>query len=190
MRDKVLKLCRRLKSCTLDDLVSFLDTDSAIIETVLLYLEQEELININNGIITINLEPQKKSNIEQKNLSLMREFISDDKFEIIVKSFCLIIPPQKTNILINTGKNGVCNYYAIFRDMIYKRQLKKLLNLFFKSAGTENSMINTHIFILTAIKYLSAINFFGEILKIIIPKKKYENLRLCIITLHEQRAII
>ena len=63
MRDKVLKLCRRLKSCTLDDLVSFLDTDSAIIETVLLYLEQEELININNDIITVNFELKKKSNI-------------------------------------------------------------------------------------------------------------------------------
>ena len=36
MKDKVLKLCRRLKSCTLEDLVSFLETDSAIIETVLL----------------------------------------------------------------------------------------------------------------------------------------------------------
>lgn len=132
MKDKVLKLCRRLKNCTLDDLVSFLDTDSAIIETVLLYLGQEELININNDIITVNFELKKKSNIEQKNLSLMREFISDDKFEIIMKSFCLLIPPQKTNILINTGKNSVCNYYAIFRDMIYKKQLKKLLNLFFK----------------------------------------------------------
>ena len=53
MKDKVLKLCRRLKSCTLDDLVSFLDTDSAIIETVLLYLEQDGLINSNNDIITM-----------------------------------------------------------------------------------------------------------------------------------------
>ena len=50
MSDKVSKLCRRLKSCTLDDLVPFLDTDSAIIETVLFYLE-EELINIHNDTI-------------------------------------------------------------------------------------------------------------------------------------------
>ena len=41
MKDKVLKLCRRLKSCTLSDLSAFIETDEKIIETILLYLEQE-----------------------------------------------------------------------------------------------------------------------------------------------------
>jgi len=46
-KDQVLKLCKRLKNCTLNELVQFLEVDEKIIETVLIYLGQEELININ-----------------------------------------------------------------------------------------------------------------------------------------------
>ena len=40
MKDKVLKLCRRLKSCTLSDLSAFIEIDEKIIETILLYLRR------------------------------------------------------------------------------------------------------------------------------------------------------
>lgn len=53
MKDKVLKLCRRLKSCTLSDLSAFIEIDEKIIETILLYLEQEGLIQNQNGLFTI-----------------------------------------------------------------------------------------------------------------------------------------
>ena len=52
MKDKILKLCRRLKKCTLDDLAQFVEIEKAVIETYLLYLEQENLIQINNDVIT------------------------------------------------------------------------------------------------------------------------------------------
>ena len=44
MKDKVLRLCRRLKKCTLDELVSFIETDEDVIKTALIYLENENLI--------------------------------------------------------------------------------------------------------------------------------------------------
>ena len=63
MKDKVLKLCRRLKSCTLSDLSAFIEIDEKIIETILLYLEQEGLIQNQNGLITITETKKKKSDI-------------------------------------------------------------------------------------------------------------------------------
>ena len=39
MRDKVLKLCRRLKKCTLDDLVSLTEEQEDIISTALALLD-------------------------------------------------------------------------------------------------------------------------------------------------------
>ena len=83
MKEQIFKLCKRLKNCTLNDLVQMLEVDEAIIETALLFLEQEESISIKNGVISINDAPKQKSNIEQKNLFLMKGYISDEKFEII-----------------------------------------------------------------------------------------------------------
>ena len=42
MKDKILKLCQRLKKCTLNDLAQFVEIEKAVIETYLLYLEHEK----------------------------------------------------------------------------------------------------------------------------------------------------
>ena len=68
MKEQIFRLCKRLKNCTLNDLVQMLEVDEAIIETALLFLEQEESISIKDGVISINDAPKQKSNIEQKNL--------------------------------------------------------------------------------------------------------------------------
>ena len=51
MKDKVLKLCRRLKKCTLNDLISYTEENEDIIKTALLYLDNEGLIQEKNGNI-------------------------------------------------------------------------------------------------------------------------------------------
>ena len=69
MKDKVLKLCRRLKCCTINDITQFIDTDEVVLENLITYLVQEGLISNNNGVITV-LE-NKKDVFQQKNLQLM-----------------------------------------------------------------------------------------------------------------------
>ena len=41
MRDKVLKLCRRLKKCTLDDLISLTESSEEDIKTAVISLEND-----------------------------------------------------------------------------------------------------------------------------------------------------
>ena len=61
MKEQIFRLCKRLKNCTLNDLVQMLESDEAIIETALLFLEQEESISINNGVIsTLEIKPLKE----------------------------------------------------------------------------------------------------------------------------------
>ena len=129
MKDKVLRLCKRLKNCTLNDIVQFTEAQEVVIETMLLFLEQEGLIQINNGIIT-PAEPKNKDLIDNKNLDLMFQHRTAEEREIIIKGFCLLIPPQKLSILVNTADDCICNYYAIFRKKLYELQFKKLLSLF------------------------------------------------------------
>lgn len=95
MKDKVLKLCRRLKSCTLSVLSAFIEIDEKIIKTILLYLEQEGLIQNQNGLITIAETKKKKSDINNKNLHQMFQYRTDEEIDILLKGFCLEIPPQK-----------------------------------------------------------------------------------------------
>ena len=134
MHDKILKLCRRLKKCTLDDLVSLTETDEDIVKTALLYLENEGFIQISNGQIScVEEKKYTKGKIETKKLDLMFEYRTPEEIEIIVKGFCLEIPPQKLCVLIGVNANCICHYYGVFRKMIYDRQFKLLLKSFFSA---------------------------------------------------------
>lgn len=130
MKDKVLRLCRRLKCCTLSDLVEFTESEEVIIETMLLYLEQEGLIQYKNGLITIDDIDKKKNDINNKNLQLMFKYRTNEEIEILLKGFCLEISPPKLCKLLSIKQKCVCDYYCLFRKNIYNRQFKKLLNLF------------------------------------------------------------
>ncbi len=132
-KDKILKLCRRLKKCTLDDLVSLTETNEDIVKTALLYLENEGFIQISDGQIScVEQKKYTKGKIETKKLDLMFEYRTPEEIEIIVKGFCLEIPPQKLCVLIGVNANCICHYYGVFRKMIYDRQFKLLLKSFFE----------------------------------------------------------
>ena len=132
MKDKVLKLCRRLKKCTLNELISYTEENEDIIKTALLYLENEGMIQEKNGTIYYLDKKFKKEHVQAKNINLMMEYRTPEEVEIIIKGFCLEIPPQKLCELIGVNTNCICNYYGVFRKMIYDRQYKLLLKSFFE----------------------------------------------------------
>lgn len=125
MKDKVLKLCRRLKCCTINDITQFIDVDKVVLETLITYLAQEELISSNNGIITV-LE-NKKDVFHQKNLQLMYQYNSSENIDTIIRCFCLNIPPQKACKLVNLSTSCISEYYGVFRKEIFEHQKEELL---------------------------------------------------------------
>ncbi len=132
MKDQVLKLCRRLKQCTLDDLFQFLEADEVEIETILLLLEQENLIEVKDKKISLTENKKTLNTIDNKNLELMFQFRADEEIEIIIKGFCSEILPTKLCYLVNVQTNCICKYYSVFRKLIYEHQLKELMHLFFE----------------------------------------------------------
>ena len=101
---------------------------SSKIEPILLQLENEGYIKRSDGeILYLGKNTVSNGRIEKKDINLMFEYRTPEEKEIIIKGFCLEIPPQKLCELINLQTNCVCNYYAIFRKMIYDRQFKELL---------------------------------------------------------------
>ena len=127
-KDKVLKLCRRLKCCTINDITQFIDTDDDVIKSLVTYLAQEGLISNNNGVITF-LENQKDV-FQQKNLQLMFQYNSSENIDIIIRCFCLNIPPQIVCKLVNLSTSCISEYYGVFRKEIFEHQKEELLKYY------------------------------------------------------------
>ena len=106
MKEQIFRLCKRLKNCTLNDLDQMLEVDEAIIETALLFLEQEESISIKNGVISIN-DKKPQNNIQSKNLYLMRQYISAEEFDLVLRGFCLQIPQTKMEHIVSINRNCI-----------------------------------------------------------------------------------
>lgn len=133
MQNKILNLCRRLRKCTLDDLVSLTESNEKDIKTTVISLENDGVISEHNGeIIYIGIKPAKKGHIDNKNFNLMSEYRTPEEIDIIEKGFCLEIPPQKLCELLNMHRDNVCKYYGIFRKKIYDIQ-HKLLKDYYQS---------------------------------------------------------
>lgn len=130
IQDKqILQLCKRLNQFTLDEITTITELEQEEIKPILDELVKENHLSKFRNIYKFNKKPQTVSQgrIERKNLNLMFEFRTQSEQEIIIKGFCLEIPPQKLCELINLKKNCICQYYAIFRKLIYEKQFEELL---------------------------------------------------------------
>lgn len=131
MKDQILKLCKRLKKCTLNDILQLMEIQPAVLELALLYLIQEGALQEKDGVYTVIEKTTKKGQIENKNLQFMFMFHSPETVDLIMRGFCASITTQKLAYLVNLDDNCIGDFYRIFRNLIYERQLNELLNYYF-----------------------------------------------------------
>ena len=127
MKERVLKLCRRLDKFTLDEISTIAeDIDESVLELLLLTLVQEGKLTFRNGLYFYNKQSfNKKYSI----LSYYPAKILD----IVIRCFCLSIPAYKAKDIIAITESSTMQLYYIFRQLIYERQTKKLNFLYGKS---------------------------------------------------------
>src|SRR5574344_560230 len=123
MKDKLLKLAKRLNRFTLADIEPILCCDN--LENILQELVSENLLKFSNG----NYFYVKKSELK-KELPNFFQFHTQDEIDMIIKCFCADIPALKTTLLIESSKTVTCNFYKFFRETIYKAQFKELKDYF------------------------------------------------------------
>lgn len=123
MNDQILKLCRRLKHCTLDDIIQFTEKTEDEIMPVIYYLLDNNILKENKGVYSVNTY-----DLEQKRVNLAHrlQYYSDSDFEIIVKSFCLNIPSTQIKYFVKCSENSISSLYRDFRETLYNCQLKEL----------------------------------------------------------------
>lgn len=120
-------------------------------------------------------------------------FHSSETVDLIMRGFCALIPTQKLSHLVNVDDNCIGDFFRIFRNLIYERQLNELLNFYFinPQQGRLGSFLkNMLIFIVTIIKSMLAKNFYKPIGKRILQMLKFKISKRFIVTFQESKATI
>ena len=126
MKDRILRLCRRLDKFTLDEISMIAeDVDESALDLLLLTLVQEGKLTLRGGLYIYNKQIGKKPSI--------LSFYSKQIIDTAIRCFCLSIPAYKVAQIIGIANNSTVKLYNIFRELIYERQAKKLNFLYGKS---------------------------------------------------------
>jgi len=116
MKNKILKLAKRLETFKLEDIESIMGEG---IEDALQELVKDRQLNLVSGIYSYKAE---------RNLPLpfCFKFHSQEKIEMITKCFCAGVKSKQASFLLDIGDATMQNFYKHFRQMIYERQLNAL----------------------------------------------------------------
>lgn len=116
MKNKILKLAKRLETFRLEDVESIMGEG---IEDILQELVEDGQLNSVGKIYSYKAE---------RNLPLpfCFKFHSQEKIEMITKCFCAGVKSKQASFLLDIADATVQNFYKHFRQMIYERQLNAL----------------------------------------------------------------
>ncbi len=124
MKERILRLCKRLNKFTLDEI-------STISE-----LEPNKLLPIINELISEDILVQvnvvyfysKKQSISAK-YSIFK-YYPKVTIDLILRCFCESISTTKVSNILSVGEDQVQKFYTIFRMIIYERQEKRLKDFY------------------------------------------------------------
>ena len=116
MKNKILKLAKRLEKFRLEDVESILGEG---IKDILQELVEEGQLNLVGEIYSYKAE-------QNLPLPFCFKFHSQEKIEMITKCFCARVKSKQASFLLDIGDATMQNFYKHFRQMIYERQLNAL----------------------------------------------------------------
>ena len=122
--NNILRLCRRLKSFTLNEIITITGYEKNSLISILQVLEFENKLKFFEGKYIY----LKKETVKH-NYALFKEYpaiITD----IVLRCFCENINSSKSAHIANIGENQVLKFFTIFRTIIYNKQ-KVLLDSYY-----------------------------------------------------------
>ena len=147
MKDKILKLSKRLKNFSLSEISVILEAEENVIKPILGELLMDGKLILNGTNYSYNKKIASKGAISE--LPLFFHFHSPEVIDLILKGFCEDIPVNKLANLLSTGRIPINKFYSYFRQIIYNKQ-KSELEQYFKEApriGRERSWFGTTVFL-------------------------------------------
>ena len=120
MKDKILKLAKRLETFRLKDVESIMGEG---VKDILQELVEEGQLNLVGEIYSYKAE-------QNLPLPFCFKFHSQEKIEMITKCFCAGVKSKQASFLLDIAEATVQNFYKHFRQMIFERQLNALKTYF------------------------------------------------------------
>ena len=113
MKNKILKLAKRLETFRLEDIESIMGEGG---KDVLQELVKDGQLNLVGEIYSYKVE-------QNLPLPFCFKFHSQEKIEMITKCFCAGVKSKQASFLLDIGDATMQNFYKHFRQRIYERQL-------------------------------------------------------------------
>ena len=146
MKDRILRLCRRLDKFTLDEISTIAeDIDESVLELLLLTLVQEGKLIFKDNIYLYN----KEQGCNKQRLPQFFQHHSKTDIDYIIKGFCIDIEVLKMIDLFGFSKHVMNNFYQYFRTIIYEQQKNELVKYFEKypKIPQERIYMNTKVYL-------------------------------------------
>lgn len=148
MKERILKLCKRLDKFTLEEIVTIAeDINEATLELALMYLVNEKRIIKKDNMYFYNKE-FSKNNFHGK-LPQFFQHHSKQEIDYIIKGFCANIEVLKMIDLFGFSNKVMNKFNQYFRTIIYEKQRQELLKLFEKTPKIpyERVYMNTKVYL-------------------------------------------
>lgn len=147
MKERILKLCKRLNKFSLDEIEIISEIYSSELKPIINDLIQEERLTYCDGTYYYNKRVCKKQ--QTSKLPLFFEFHKKQDIEYIIRGFCTDIEVLKMIDLFGFSQHVMNNFYAYLRTVIYDRQYKELLKYFDKcpKLPQERVYMNTKVYL-------------------------------------------
>ena len=118
MKNKILKLAKRLDKFRLEDIESIMGEDG--VKDILQELVNDDRLDLVGEIYSY------RELVKHLPLPFCFKFHSQEKIEIITKCFCSGVKSKQASFLLDIADATVQNFYKHFRQMIFERQLNTL----------------------------------------------------------------
>ncbi len=123
MRDKVLKLAKRMNKFRFEEVEPILNCEN--LQEILDELVKEKLLQLQNGIYFYVKNESKKSY-----LPLFFQFHTKEEIDMILKCFCAGITTDKGAFLLGISDATLQKFNMYFRKIIYEKQQQELKEYF------------------------------------------------------------
>ena len=145
MKERIMRLCKRLKKFSLDDIILISELEEGDILAILNELEQEKVIDNNDGYYVY----LKSASEKRLNKPICFQYHSKQEIEYMLKGFCADVETRKMINLFGLGHNVLDKFYGIFRASIYDKQKMELLKHFQKKPkiAQERIYMNKKVFL-------------------------------------------
>lgn len=148
MKERILRLCKRLDKFTFEEVLEITeDIEEQDLKNIFDNLISENKLILKNEIYFYNKQLVK---IKQINMyPLFFQFHNKTEIEYILKGFCANIEVLKIKDFLGISKNVVDKFYNYFRTQIYEKQKQEVLKYYDKNPkiGLERKFMSAKIYL-------------------------------------------